>query len=94
MRETRTDKGELELWGTVVRIVREFRRPRGVALVKLDDGMKAEVWEKKFPSMTFKEGMRVKCKVRRTATMIWENKVTGISQLSNDNEPESIWASV
>jgi hypothetical protein len=36
--------------GTVVRIVREFRRPRGVALVRFDDGMQAEVWENRFPS--------------------------------------------
>jgi hypothetical protein len=71
MRETRTDKRELELWGTVVRIVREFRRPRGAALVRFDDGMQAEVWENKFPSITLREGKRVKCKVQRTVTRAW-----------------------
>jgi hypothetical protein len=84
----------LELWGTVVRIVREFRRPRGVALVRFDDGMQAEVWENKFPSITLREGKRVKCKVQRTVTMSLENKVTGINEVSNDNEHASVWASV
>jgi hypothetical protein len=46
----------------------------------------------RFPSTTLKEGMRVQCKVARTVTMSWENKVIGISELGNDNEHESVWA--
>jgi hypothetical protein len=62
--------------------------------VRFDDGMQAEVWENRFPSMTFREGKRVKCRVQRTVTMNLENKVTAINELSNDNEHESVWASV
>jgi hypothetical protein len=85
MRESiKTETSQRELWGTVVRFCRPYPYSKGVVIVKFDDGTEAEFWASRFPTMKFKERMRVKCMVQRTVETTFSNCVEGIVESIED----------